>query len=71
MLQGWSRSCSLAWVASGSASILVQSARLHLDPTCGTALDTFQSLDCPIVEGTFEPILTTHEHDSEPIYNYV
>ena len=36
-----------SWVGSGRASIMVQSSRLHLDPTCDAYLDTLQSPDCP------------------------
>ena len=36
-----------SWVGSGRASIMVQSSRLHLDPTCDAYLDTLQSSDCP------------------------
>ena len=36
-----------SWVGSGRASIMVQSSRLHLDPTCVASLDTLQSSDCP------------------------
>ena len=37
-----------SWVGSGRASVMVQSSRLHLDPTCGTSLDTLKSPDCDI-----------------------
>ena len=39
-----------SWVGSGMASIMVQSSRLQLDPTCDTYLDTLQSPDCPLGE---------------------
>ena len=45
-----------SWVGSGRASIMVQSSRLHLDPTCGTSLDTLQSSVCPLGE---QPLLTS------------
>ena len=35
-----------SWVASDRASIMVQSSRLHLDPTCHTELDSLFSQDC-------------------------
>ncbi len=38
-----------SWVGSGRASIMVQSSRLHLDPTCGSSLDTLKSPDCEVV----------------------
>ena len=45
-----------SWVASGRASLMIQSSRLHLDPSCDAALDSLRSLDCPI---TSQPITTT------------
>ena len=36
-----------SWVASGRASLMIQSSRLHLDPSCDVALDTLKSPDCP------------------------
>ena len=38
-----------SWVGGGRASIMVQSSRLHLDPTCGTSLDTLKAPDCEVV----------------------
>ena len=40
-----------SWVASNSASIVVQSSRLHLDPTCDTMLDTLKAADCLVKPG--------------------
>ena len=39
-----------SWVGTGKASIMIQSSRLHLDPTCDAALDTLKSPDCPVVD---------------------
>ena len=39
-----------SWVGSGRASIMVQSSRLQLDPTCDAYLDTLQAPDCPLRE---------------------
>lgn len=50
------------WVATGTASISVQStSRLHLDPTCPTSLDTLRSPDCPMAPD----IKTTEEKKPE------
>ena len=38
-----------SWVGSGMASIMVQSSRLHLDPTCDASLDTLKAPDCKVV----------------------
>jgi len=38
-----------SWVGTGRASIMVQSSRLHLDPTCGTSLDTLKAPDCEVL----------------------
>ena len=35
-----------SWVGSGRASIMVQSSRLHLDPTCDIQLDSLYDTDC-------------------------
>ena len=35
-----------SWVASGTASIIVLSLRLHLDRDCSTPLDTLNDPDC-------------------------
>ena len=51
-----------SWVDSGSASIMVQSSRLHLDPTCGAKLDTLKALDCSTGEDT--SLSTTHDESS-------
>ena len=45
-----------SWVGSGMASIMVQSSRLHLDPTCDASLDTLKAPDC---EGSRELSITT------------
>ena len=37
-----------SWVGSGRASIMVQSSRLHLDPSCDAPLDTLKAPDCEI-----------------------
>ena len=44
-----------SWIAGGKASIMVQSSRMHLDPTCGTSLDTLKSPDCPVIGETVSP----------------
>ena len=44
-----------SWVASGRASLMIQSSRLHVDPTCLASLDSLRSSDCPI---TSQPITT-------------
>ena len=49
-----------SWVGSGRASIMVQSSRLHLDPTCGTSLDTLKAPDCEFLP----PHLTTNPTNS-------
>ena len=35
-----------SWVASGTASVMVNSVRYHIDPTCSTALDSLSAPDC-------------------------
>ena len=47
-----------SWVGSGKASIMVQSSRLNLDPTCDTNLDSLYDTDClysPIKPPTAAP----------------
>ena len=39
-----------SWVGSGRASIMVQSSRLHLDPTCSSSLDTLKAPDCEVLQ---------------------
>ena len=51
-----------SWVGSGRASIMVQSSRLHLDPTCDAYLDTLKAPDC---EGGGEPSTTIES--TEPV----
>lgn len=46
-----------SWIAGGRASIMVESFRLHLDPTCATTLDNIKASDCPM--GTALPETTT------------
>ena len=52
-----------SWVGGGRASIMVQSSRLHLDPTCGTSLDTLKAPDCEI---TVSPPLTDSTKPTKP-----
>ena len=62
-----------SWVGSGKASIMVQSSRLHLDPTCDAYLNTLQSSDCPPREQSlltspsleFTEMTILSGHDSE------
>ena len=35
-----------SWVESDIASVMVQSTRFHLDPTCYTKLDSLFAIDC-------------------------
>ena len=51
-----------SWVDSGRASIMVQSSRLHLDPTCDASLDTLKAPDC---ESPGEESSTTTESSAE------
>ena len=50
-----------SWVGSGRASVMVQSSRLHLDPTCTTLLDSLKSPDC---EGEGNPTPKPQSTDS-------
>ena len=41
-----------SWVASGRASVSVNSVRYHIDPTCLTSLDSLSASDCAITMTT-------------------
>lgn len=47
------------WISGGSASILVQSSRLQLDPSCDTLLDTLKAHDCPLGSSSPRPVVPT------------
>ena len=48
------------WVATGQASLLVDSVRLHVESQCETSLDRLSAPDCDIQEvATTEELLTT------------
>ena len=44
-----------SWVNSDRASVMVQSSRLHLDPTCSTSLDSLYDTDCISSSGPVNP----------------
>ena len=48
-----------SWVGGGTASIMVQSSRFHLDPTCIAALDNLKAPDCPIGEDVSQTTVTS------------
>lgn len=49
-----------SWVESDTGSVMIQSSRLHLDPTCYTKLDTLFANDCvtPVTPVTTPPYIT-------------
>ena len=49
-----------SWVGSGRASVMVQSTRLHIDPTCGTNLDSLYDVDCANKPPTASPSTGGH-----------
>ena len=58
------------WVASNISSIMVQSSRLHLDPSCSTKLDSLFATDCshstgPISPPTASPHALGHINEGE------
>ena len=46
-----------SWVESDTGSVMIQSSRLHLDPTCYTKLDTLFANDC-VTPVTTPPYIT-------------
>ena len=55
-----------SWVGGGRASVMVQSSRLQLDPTCDASLDTLQSPDCPVGEWSMLTSPPSLERFTEP-----
>lgn len=53
-----------SWAESGSASVVINSVRYHIDPTCSVSLDSLQATDCAVVVTT---TTTTAPTTSMPI----